>query len=514
MKIVTAAEMREIDRVTSEKYGVPSLALMENAGSGVAQHVLSLPIADKEPIIVFCGTGNNGGDGLAAARHILAAGKDVTVYLVGEPGEVKGDAAAMLAKLHGAPKPIRREGDIPSSIPKNAVIIDALLGTGFKPPLKALYERCIGVINTSGARVICVDVPSGCDSDAWRDDSAPCVEPDSIVTFTGAKPAHVSRFAKVPTDVVQIGSPPEAVKSSLGLSWISRSDYRDLLAPRATDSHKGDYGHVLVIGGSLGKSGAACMAGSAALRVGAGLVTVATARSAQPIVAASMMELMTEPLNETEDGSISVLAVDRVRDVLAGKTVIALGPGLGRHGETQQFARVIVGRSDVPVVLDADGVTAFAGNIHDLRARHSALIMTPHPGEFARLLGVASEDVQRDRLRLARQFARDYELILVLKGHQTLVALSHGEVWINTSGNPAMAKGGTGDMLTGMIAGFLAQHPRELEKCVIAAVHTHGVAGDLMEEAHGELFPVATDLIHMLPIALDPNFRPHGADPK
>jgi NAD(P)H-hydrate epimerase len=327
---------------------------------------------------------------------------------------------------------------------------------------------------------------------------------DAIVTFTAPRPAHVfGMLTPGPTVVAPIGSPDEAVVSSLQLNLITAGAVAPLIGPRPAASNKGSFGHVLVLGGSTGKAGAAAMAGMAALRAGAGLSTVATAKSVLATVAGFHAELMTEPLEETEAGSIALASLQKGRlDVLVkAKTVLAVGPGISRHPETAEFVRSVVKKYKVPIVLDADGLNAFEGRAAELKTKAGTLVITPHPGEMARLAGSTIPAVQHDRLNVARTFAREHGLIVVLKGHRTVIAQPDGTVWVNTTGNPGMATGGTGDILTGMVAGLMAQNPDRIAEAVIAAVHLHGLAGDVARESMGEHSMVATDLLKALPEA-------------
>jgi ADP-dependent NAD(P)H-hydrate dehydratase / NAD(P)H-hydrate epimerase len=326
---------------------------------------------------------------------------------------------------------------------------------------------------------------------------------DAVVTFTAPRPAHV--FADVtagPTVIASIGSPEDATSSQLGLNLSTPSDFAELLAPRAIEANKGSYGHVLVIGGSLGKAGAAAMAGFSALRAGAGLSTVATARSVLPTVAGFHPELMTEPLPETSEGTIALRALEVGRSLFERKTVIAIGPGISRNAETSEFVRVLVQLGvtppDTAFVIDADGLNAFAGMADQLNGRGRTFVITPHPGEMSRLTGLKIADIQANRLEVTRQFAREHELIVVLKGHRTLIAAPDGTVWVNSTGNPGMATGGTGDVLTGIVAGLLAQHPGRALEATALAVYLHGLAGDLASQALGENSLVATDLVRYL----------------
>jgi ADP-dependent NAD(P)H-hydrate dehydratase / NAD(P)H-hydrate epimerase len=304
-----------------------------------------------------------------------------------------------------------------------------------------------------------------------------------------------------PIVIATIGSPPDAIKSSLNLQVITPKEIVQLIAPRPRDSNKGMYGHVLVAGGSLGKTGAAVMAGFSALRVGAGLVTVASPRSTLGTVAGYHPELMTEPLSETDAGSIAKEALEDFNRIAETKTVLAIGPGISRHPSTADFVRDVVSKSQTPIVLDADGLNAFEGQTNLLNGSERTLVLTPHPGEMARLTGLSTAAIQRDRINVARSFAREHELILVLKGDRTAVANSDGEVWINTTGNPGMATGGTGDILTGIVAGMIAQNPKRAFLAVLGAVYLHGLAGDIAEESMGEHSLVATDLLRALPEA-------------
>jgi NAD(P)H-hydrate epimerase len=528
MKIVTAAEMREIDRVTSEKFAVPSLTLMENAGAAVAERVLSVVGNDVTPdafvrgaparvfgagvptlnILVLCGKGNNGGDGFVAARLLMDRKLPVEILLLADPSELKGDAAVMYGKL---PKPaiiVSSSEELTSDRVKALftadILVDAILGTGFKPPVKGLYAEAIALLNAAHGTVVAVDIPSGADADAMVLQQGTIARADETVTFTALRPAHVfSMLTKGLTCVQTIGSPDEAIVSSLHLNAIHPRDFASFVAPRPAESNKGNYGHVFVVGGSLGKAGAAAMAGMAALRAGAGLSTVATAKSALSTVAGFYPELMTEPLEETDAGTIATSAGVRVEELLKTMTVAAIGPGISRDPHTATLVRSLVAHHQIPMVVDADGLNAFEHHIGVLDGKGKTLVITPHPGEMARLVGCSTADVQKDRLGVARNFARDHELIVILKGHRTLVVQPNGEAWVNMTGNPGMSTGGTGDILTGILAAMIAQHPKEPLMAACAAVCLHGLAGDVMRESVGEHSLVATDLLSGLPTAFE-----------
>ena len=502
MKIVTAAEMRDIDRVTTEKYGVPSLTLMENAGTAVANFVLA-QYPDASRIAVVCGKGNNGGDGFVAARKLYQAGKTVHVLLLTKSDAVQGDAAEMLRCVSAPLVEIASESLLQASLAGHHLILDAVLGTGFKPPVSGLYAAAIVAMNASDLPIVAVDVPSGANSDSQSPQSADTiVHADSAITFTAPRAAHVfGDLVRGDTVIAPIGSPHTAMQSKLHLNVITARDYAKVLRDRPLDSNKGMYGHALIVAGSFGKSGAAAMAGMACLRAGAGLATVATPKSVLTAVASYMPELMTEPLPETEDGSISRVALGHIQEFAAKMTVLAIGPGLTQNSDTVDLVRDLVRRTHIPTVIDADGLNALADHAYVLNEAKAATIITPHPGEMARLCDITTREVQADRIGIARRFAASRNTIVVLKGYKTAVAAPSGETWINCTGNPGMATGGTGDILTGMLAGLLAQHPREPLLATIAAVHLHGMAGDIAAEKMGEHSLVATDLIHALPEA-------------
>jgi NAD(P)H-hydrate epimerase len=507
MKIVSATEMRQIDKATTERFGVPSLTLMENAGSAVVWFVLERYPAAKR-ITILCGKGNNGGDGFVVARKLHEAGKLVQVLLLAEPTQLTGDAAAMLQRLPlkavTATSPAAFQGDPVREMFRADLLIDAILGTGFKPPVMGVYAEAIAVLNQSVAPVIAVDIPSGADADAHKQNSGTIARSNAIVTFTAPRPAHVFSFMTLgPTIIAPIGSPDAAVTSDLKLHLATAKEVANLTGPRPADSNKGNYGHALIVGGSVGKAGAAAMAGMAALRVGAGLATVATPISVLQTVAGFAQEIMTEPLADTDAGTIGMRSFEfgLMDSLTEGKRAIAIGPGLGRHLETQELVRTCVERYRGPLILDADALNAFEGATERLTGDGRSVILTPHPGEMARLLGTTVEEVQKDRLGVARTFASEHHVTVVLKGHRTLTVHPDGTAWVNPTGNPGMATGGTGDILTGMVAGFVAQNPERVFEAVVAAVFLHGLAGDVARDSVGEYSLTATDLLTALPEA-------------
>ena len=499
MKILTAAEMRDVDRRTIEA-GIPGIVLMENAGHRVVEFLAErfAPLAGQR-IVVLCGKGNNGGDGLVIARqlHTRFALDSLHVVLLAEPAELKGDAAANFACLLAAGGTVERE--IPAEARAATLVVDALLGTGVSGAATGRMLQGIREINHGFplAAVVAVDLPSGMPTDSGEP-AGEFARADYTVTFTAPKVAHA-----MPPNcdhigelmVGAIGSPPE-LYADAWLALLEPAMFRELLAPRARAGHKGAYGHVLVVAGSRGKTGAAAMAGMAALRSGAGLVTVASAVSTIAEIASHAPELMTEPLAETPEGSIAPDA--ELERITEGKTVVAIGPGLGRAPQIAAMVHALSHAFEGPMVLDAD---ALVGQVNGAPSR--TRILTPHPGEMARLTGKTTAEVQADRIGAARTYATEHGVTLVLKGQRTVIAFPDGRVWINPTGTPAMGKGGSGDILTGMIAGLVAQFPERAGQAVAAAVYLHGLAGQLGAQALGEKCLMATDLLQYLPDAME-----------
>ncbi len=516
MKILTAAEMQRIDRLTTEKAGVPSLTLMENAGRGVAEFLTEYygPL-DRQKLLIVCGRGNNGGDGMVVARMLRQQGIAPEVLLFGDPAKLKGDAAVNYERLReiAAPTIIQSAEEwrrAKPSLNDATLILDALVGTGLSRPLEGLLRDVVLDLANDfpQAQFVAVDLPSGIGADSG-DLIGESLRAEASVTFTAPKRAHVFPPAcEFVGDwvVKEIGTPPELLEKDdeLFLTLAGSEDVRWIAEPRRRNTHKGTYGHVLVISGSFGKAGAAAMSARAALRSGAGLVTVATPKSVLPTVAAMGMELMTEPLPETESGSISLRALSdgHLDRLVEGKSVLAVGPGLGTAPETVELVRAIVNRYKIPIVLDADGLNAFAGCADAIQTDGRVRVLTPHPGEMARLIGKKTADVVAGRIEIARKFASERGCVLVLKGFRSLIAMPSGEVWVNPTGNPGMATGGSGDVLTGMTAGLLAQFPtRPPGEVVTAAVYLHGLAGDLAAEMVGEAPLIAGDILESLPLA-------------
>jgi len=512
--ITTAAEMSAIDRATSQQHGVHSLALMENAGSAVANFAREhWPAANR--ITVVCGRGNNGGDGLVAARRLHGFGKVVEVLLLGPPEGMRPDAANMLGRLPIRPIVVRSAEEVAREYGRSLtgadLIIDAIFGTGYRvreevSQSQELAEAAISAINASAAPVLSVDIPSGADADAMSssaDPHRPVCRSNAVITFTAPKPAHLfAQLTRGTIVVAQIGTPDVAIVSAQKLFAVTPQEVSGLFAPRALDSNKGRFGHVLVVAGSPGKAGAAAMCGMAVLRAGAGLVTVATSGSVLPTIAGFAPELMTESLGEGGAKALTPRdAAHHCLELAKSRNVLAIGPGLSQRPGVAEFVQRLVKGATCPVVLDADGLNAFTSSPELLQGGARQLILTPHPGEMARLAGKSVAQIQADRVGVAREFAQSHHCVLVLKGFRTVIACPHGEVWVVATGNPGMATGGTGDILTGMIAGAVAQFPGHLEEAVRAAVFLHGLAGDAACEHTGEESLIATDLLHYLPEA-------------
>ena len=508
MRVLNSAQMREADRRTIDEIGIPSLVLMENAGRQVvaAMEAMHGELLERQAA-VLCGRGNNGGDGFVVARTLMQRGVSVSVFLIGRVADVRGDARINLDILGRLGVTVVEIGDSQawelhfSEVRDCSIIVDAIFGTGLNAPVSGLIESVIADVNAAGITVVSIDVPSGLSADAVEP-IGESIEADTTVTLGAPKlplvlPPGETRAGDVV--IADIGIPSEVIDSLEGprISLLTRHLMHELVTPRVPESHKGDYGRVLIVAGSRGKTGAAHLAAVGALRSGAGLVTVATPASCQAVVATMGPEYMTEALGEVAEGpgehvGIDPDDVDRVLEMACD--VIALGPGLGQTAATRRFIAALVDRATMPLVIDADGLNAFSGNPDRLAGREGRdVIITPHPGEMARLVGMSTEEVQASRLEIARNFAVAHHVYVVLKGHRTLIATPDERVFINPTGNPGMATGGTGDVLTGMIAAWLAQLLDAEAACKIA-VYLHGMAGDLAEADEGEVAMTSADL--------------------
>ncbi len=512
MRILSCEEVHQAELQAISRPGVSTLVLMQRAGYAIAQFCLSQFKFAR--VCVVCGPSANCGDGLVAAEALRRVAASVSVIVLAKGlDELAPDAAAACSRMEAEPIWIAGDTGFETDAARAALeadlIIDAVAGRGFKPPLQSLARKAVEAINAASGIVVSVDLPSGLDPDSatpLHERNQDVVFAHGIITFVAPKPAHVfAGPASGPIAVSELGVQPSLVSNQTGLSVITGQEVAIAFPPRPDDAHKGQCGHVLVIAGSRGKAGAAALAGIAALRTGAGLVTVACPRSIQATVSGFAPELMTEDLPETVEGAIATEASEKIETLLSGKTVVVLGPGLSRNEQTAEFVRRLVTHCPLPLVLDADGLNAFAGHCNDLKPRGESplRVLTPHPGEAARLLGVSTKEIQADRRAAARRMAQETGACVALKGWRTVVAGASGETWINMTGNSAMAKGGSGDVLSGMIAAALARHADNTSAFlhdvhVAAAVYLHGLTGDLCRDMLHENTVLATDLLQNL----------------
>ncbi len=524
MKVATAAQIQAIDREAIEGLGIPSLELMEQAGHQVVGVIAEryVPLSSRR-VVVVCGRGNNGGDGLVVARHLLNAGCPTDVVLLSRPEDLSGDALTNYQRLQDPHGHHIFEAPDEEALAKHAhhldqsdLLVDAIFGTGLNAPAAGSYAEAIRLMNASGKPIVAVDIPSGLSADTATI-IGEHIHADCTVTFGLPKLAHVlypsARYVGELT-VADIGFPEALIaKAPISTSLITPEQLRRAFAPRDPEAHKGTYGHLLVVSGSVGKAGACVLACRGALRGGAGLVTTAVARSILPEVSSGSAEAMTIPLPETPAGTIAHEAVSVVAEELDRFSAVALGPGLTTNPETVAFVKDLLPAIRVPVVIDADGCNALAQlGEKALEETKGTVCLTPHPGEMARLLGSDTAAVQEDRLAAAREAAQRYGAIVVLKGARTVVADPQGQVAVNLTGNPGMASGGVGDVLTGLIGGLCARGIEPYEACQ-AGVYLHGHAGDLAAAQAGEIALTASDLLEALPRAISQTIESPTAPP-
>ncbi|HTQ61215.1 MAG TPA: NAD(P)H-hydrate dehydratase [Candidatus Solibacter sp.] len=530
MKALTAAEMREVDRLTTERYGMSSLQLMENAGRKVAEAVLrAIEGRENVRVCVLCGRGNNGGDGFVVARLLREAKLWTQVLLFGERADVRGDAAANLSKWMdsgGIVETVLTDPDWEKIWPQvcsSNIIVDAMLGTGLRGGASGRVGRAISDLNehskngtsTWPALILAVDTPSGLPSDGDVP-AGPVLVAHRTVTFTSPKIGQLTADkaeACGALEVADIGSPSVLVEEigKQNLRWIGSDEFESLPLVRAADSHKGTFGHAVIVAGSRGKSGAAVLAGYACLRAGAGLTTIATPDDVQPAVAAAHAEYMTEALLATKTGGIAAAnsSSGRMAKILEGKSVVAVGPGIGTHVETRMVVQQLVRETTLPIVLDADGLNCFDGEADKLARRKTQyLAITPHPGEMAKLLGIKNSGVQSERLKVAADAAKRWNLYVILKGFHTILAAPDGRTLVNKSGGPALAKGGSGDVLTGVLAALTAQFGTEDWLRVLAlGVFLHGAAADILARKGEPSGVLAHEVAQNIPAARESLLR-------
>lgn len=517
MKLVTAESMREIDTYCIETLGIPSLTLMENAGVGTVRFIEREFVAlEGKRITVICGKGNNGGDGFVIARALGSKGCDVDVCLVGRCEDVGGDARTNLDRL-GPSAVVELSGGravarCVESMEKSDLVVDALFGTGFKGIPRGLSGTVIGQMNLSGRPVLSVDVPSGLNATTGIAEGE-CVRAEWTCTMGLPKRGFYvfpGRSYVGAVHVVDIGVPWKAIKE-IGIrdNVLEAGDAARLLPDRPHDAHKGTFGKLVILAGSVGYTGAAYLACMSAMRAGAGLVYLGIPESLNDVMEVKLTEVITRPLPETERRTLSSEALPLVREMLSDADAVAVGPGLSRNAETQALVRTVVSEVEIPCVVDADGLNALSLGMVGERSGTGSVVLTPHPGEMARLTGKSVGDVLESREAIARDVAEKERATVVLKGSGTLVTDPSGEIYINPTGNCGLASGGTGDVLTGIIAALLAQGLAATEAAALGA-YIHGLAGDLAAESVGSAGMIAGDVMELVPDAIGELAGPCG----
>ncbi len=509
MRVITAHAMQEIDRQAINEGGIPGLQLMENAGRCCVDEIVA-EFGSKGLAVVMAGKGNNGGDGYVIARLLDQQGWSVKVIILADRDQVAGDAMANLDRLSGSiVNYCTQEGRLSAlymeEIFQADVVVDALLGTGLRSDVGGIYREAIDLMNASGRPVVSVDIPSGIDGTTGRVLGS-AVRANLTVTFAFAKLGHVLHPG---TDhsgrvvVADIGIPSRLMEAAPGYDFMDSEAIRPMLHRRDRQAHKGRFGHCLIIAGSTGKTGAAALAANSAVRAGSGLVTLAAAEGIHTVLEIKTTEVMTVPLPDSGSGHLTEVAFGAIEKLLAGMDAVAIGPGLGRLPGTSAIVQHLVETVTLPLVIDADGLNALAEDITVLKRKKSQqIILTPHPGEMSRLMGSSIPDLEAIRISAAREFARKYGVFLVLKGARTIVASPDGSAAINGSGNPGMASGGMGDVLTGIIASLSGQGYAAWDACRLG-VFLHGFAADMVAEEKGEIGMNATDVLEKLPYAYD-----------
>lgn len=505
MRVVTGTEMREIDRQAIDEFGLSGSTLMENAGHIVAERVKVI-IAGRgsASVLVVAGTGNNGGDGFVAARLLHESGHQVQVLVTGDEKDIKGDAAGNLKKLEGMIKPVfnPNDGVLRAARDDADIIIDAIFGTGFRGKLPDELVKPICAIGHADAYVVSVDIPSGVDADTGKTGGC-VVEADETLTFGAAKLGCLVYPGAAYTgllSVEDIGFPDELISSAGHIESPLPEEMAALLPLRNPNGHKHSMGRVLVVAGSTGMTGAAAMCAMSALRAGAGIVTLAVPETLTDILAIKLTEVMTKGLPDTGAGVLSMLAAPVIFELIKQHDILILGPGLGNDFETIDTVRRVAAGSQIPMVLDADGINAFAGESHFLKARPGEYIVTPHPGELAGLTGGDSKDIQNDRIAAASAAAAETNSVVVLKGAMSVVCAPDQRISVNSTGNSGMATAGSGDVLAGLIGGLWAQHMGAPEAAILGT-YLHGLAGDMAALDLTEYALVAGDLIEYIPDA-------------
>ncbi len=509
-KVVTAGQMQSIDRRAIDKYGIPGLVLMENAGRECAERIWQKYSAMPDgKILIFVGKGNNGGDGMVIARHLLNKGAEVRVFLLAKHSELKGDAKTHADAAFSMEAHIREVDEsklkyLDHSLRHCRIVVDALFGSGLTRPVEGIYEKVVDKINQFENYVVAVDIPSGIDSDSGQI-MGPYIKADLTVALAQYKRSHLLHPAAEAMGEIQladIGIPQGAVdEESVALYRVEESDVRPHFKKRRANSHKGSYGHALVVAGARGKCGAAGLAALAALRMGAGLVTLAVPESCLAGLEFNPLEVMTVGLPETPDGTLDVSAESALLTHCEGKSALALGPGLSTHPQTAALIKSILPKISCPMVIDADAINILADSQVVLSQLQAETVLTPHPKEFSRISGWSVEEILNSKIEKALEFSQEYTVGLLLKGAGSILACPSGAAYINSTGNPGMATGGSGDVLTGFIAGLLAQG-FNVQDAALCGMYLHGLAGDVYAEENSEASLIAGDLLRTLPTAI------------
>jgi len=512
MKVATAEQMQTLDRKAIETYHIPGIVLMENAGRGATEVLWNTyPDLPNRRIAILAGKGNNGGDGFVIARYLLNQGISPKVFLLTNPEVLRGDAETnyqVFKRMKGDILPLPSSKDyqkIKKDLERFDLLIDGIFGTGLDAEVRGYYREVIDHLNTLRRTIVSIDIPSGLDANSGKP-LGTAIRASLTITFGLPKVGHLLHPGPDHTGqlkVVDIGFPKMLLDEEKVQTYLLEATEirRWLSHARRPDSHKGDFGHLLVLAGSVGKTGAAAMACEAALRMGAGLVTLGIPKSLNPIMEVKLTEVMTEPLPETSKQTLSLKALDPILRLCENKKAVVIGPGLGTVKETQTLIQKLIKTVTLPIVVDADGLTALSTDSKSFSVKTRSLVLTPHPGEMGKLIKSGPKEVQEDRIGISRNFSTSHHLYLVLKGYRTLIATPQGDIFINPTGNPGMASGGTGDVLTGMIGGLLCQG-FDIVPSLQTAVFLHGLAGDRVSSEKGEKSLVATDLIAALPALL------------
>ena len=511
MKVVTGTEMQKIDRKAILDFNIKGIKLMENAGKRVADEIVKdFPDEIKNGVAIFSGKGNNGGDGFVVAMLLADKKINTRVFLACRKEEVSGDAKISLNKLLKIKKHRKEIKEISSfkdaetlkeEVREFGLIVDGLLGTGFKGSATGLIGKIIDMINEMKKPVVSIDLPSGVNADTGQVIGS-CIRADMTVTLglpkTGLLLYPGINYAGE-VKVVDIGIPEEAInKEKMGCNLSEVREIKELIPKRYSDVHKGTAGKVLVIAGSVGYTGAACLASLSCLRSGAGLVTLGVPSGLNDILEVKLTEVITVPLPETKSRALSHEAGKVILELSRGYDCMAIGPGIGKEKETFHLVWYLIEHSTVPMVLDADGINAISGNTDILKHKKHELVITPHPGEMARLIHLTIDDVQSNRIEIARNFAQRHKCTVVLKGAHTIISSADGVIAINPTGNAGMATAGSGDVLTGIISAFISAKLNGFNASV-AGAYVHGLAGDFAKEEKGEFGLIASDILENIP---------------